>query len=229
MERFVGYSDKRVREDLPPRDVWLHNPNHKLLETPVDERGLVDFPQLVSLIKGTVEPGYQWPSPYNDRHHLQWPRRFYPEVHEADITNPFEFRNLGIGVVRVPRYFHNWVHLITEPPKVPSDEVMRYRVDAQRVALSLFNRVRDIRVEGRELHLGKSALNDYLLEQLEPRFDKIVKKIEIAKRQPREFYAVNYDEVPVNGPADIVVLADRIARESVYRSAVRDIRVPIVA
>ena len=224
----MGYSDDKVRGDIPPPEVWKHNPK-RTIETPVDSRGLVDFPGLISLIKSTVEPHYTWESPFNDRHHLQWPRRFYPDIDNENTPNPYEFRHLGIGLVRVPRYFHNWVHLITQPPPIPSQEVMAYRIDAQRVALNLFEQVREVSHEGRVQHLTGIALREYLLEQLERRFDDFAEQIEVAKSQPEEFQVIRYDNFPLEEPKDMVVIAHTLARNAIYRSAVRDIRKPVAA
>lgn len=228
MSRIVGYSERTVREDLPPRDVWTHNPMH-LIETPIDDRGLVDFGELISVIKGTVDPSYTWDSPFNDRHHLQWPRRFYSDDQSGTGPNPAEFRHLGIGVVRVPRYFHNWVHLITVPPPVPSKEVMQYRIDAQRVALNLFEQVREVNHEGRRKSLTGVALQAYLLDQLERRFDDFARQVDDAKRQPRDFHVIRYDDYPLEGPKDIVLIAHTLARDAIYRSAVKEIRKPLAA
>lgn len=224
----MGFKEKRVRDDIPPPDVWLINPKRDLIPTPLDERGIVDLPELISDIKKTVDSNYDWPSPFNDKHHLQWPRRWYPDIeYKRDCPNPYEFRHLGIGVVRVPRYFHNWTHLITEPPPPPSEEVMTYRIEAQRVAVSLFRSVTDIKREGRDLNLSGVALNDYVLSKLEHRFEDYVKRVEIAKKQPKEFHVVEYDRIPLTGPEDVLTLTDRLAKGALYRSAVRIVREPL--
>lgn len=61
-----------VRDRLPPREVWLHDPARDgKLPTPVDEHGLVDLDQLVDLGKRTVDLRFDWQSRENDIHHLQ--------------------------------------------------------------------------------------------------------------------------------------------------------------
>ena len=228
MERFVGFHEGRVRKDLPPPDVWLYNPRDTPLETPVDSRGLVDFKELIRLIKSTVDSSYDWDSPFNDKHHLQWPRRFYPGQHHKG-PDPAEFRDLGIGIVRVPRYFHNWTHIITEPPTPPKPEIMQYRIDAQRVALSLFESVKFVKQEGRVRLLSGQALRDYMLGELELRFDEFSENLDDAKSQPVEFYPIDYDSLELKEPFDMVNIADKIAKEAIYRSAVRIVKEPLAA
>ncbi|CAN5675794.1 hypothetical protein BH23PAT2_BH23PAT2_07540 [soil metagenome] len=48
---------------LPPRDVWLINPEDPLqkVETPTDFRGLIDIPGLIESVKETINPEYSWP------------------------------------------------------------------------------------------------------------------------------------------------------------------------
>jgi len=221
--RFVGFNAKNPqRTDIPPPEVWLRNPGLQQLETPLDDRGLVDFEALVKLVRGTVDPAYDWSSPFNDRHHLQWPRRFYVDAPD-DKPNPAEFRHLGIGMVRVPRLFHNWTHLITEPPAMPSFEVMQYRIDAQRVAVSLFEKVREIKRSSRARDLGQEAYRAFLTEQLYRGFDDFSHQFEIARHQPVEFQPVDYGDLELNDPADMVNIADIVAKKAIYRCAVRDI------
>src|SRR5215216_6283145 len=110
---------------LPPPDVWLHNPyKSDLIPTPVDERGLVDLRELIKVMKATVAPEYDWRSPFTDDHHLQWPNRWYESIPDSEY-NPQRFRGLMISRADTPRVFHVWTHLITEPPPVPDDDIMR--------------------------------------------------------------------------------------------------------
>ena len=228
-QRFVGFSSKnQQRTDIPPPEVWLHNPNRPLLETPLDNRGLVDFETLVHLVRGTVDPAYDWSSPLNDRHHLQWPRRFYVDA-IGSKPNPAEFRHLSIGMVRVPRYFHNWTHLITEPPAMPSFEVMQYRIDAQRVAVSLFERVLNIKREARSLSLGQEAYKVFIADRLSQKFDDFSRVLNVATSQPIEFQPIDYSAIELKKPVDMIRLADKLAKKAIYRCAVRDICEPVAA
>lgn len=126
----------------PPRDAWLIAPCNRLekLPTPIDERGLVLIPDLIAAVDELVDPSFTWPltNPPPDIHHAYWEAAWYPKVSRASIINPRYFRELPVHKVRVPRMFHNWLHLVTIPPKRPSIEVMAYRVEAFRVARQLF-------------------------------------------------------------------------------------------
>ena len=223
MERFVGYSERRVRKDLPPREVWHHDPK-QLIDTPLDERGLVDLSALISVIKSTVDSDYEWPSPFNDRHHVYWPRRFYPRNDGAGL-DLYEFDNLGINKVKLPRHFHNWLHLITLPPPMPSLEVMQYRIEAQRVAVSLFKGVVDLKRQAKELSLHGDVFDGYIEEMLENEFEYFQELIDIGRSQPKEFQPINYDSVELRETRDIINLSKLIGRKAIYLSAVRQVRV----
>jgi hypothetical protein len=59
-------------ESLPPPDAWLIDPRQEKIETPLDERNLIDIPKLIGAIKLTVDPSYQWGGEL-DVHHFYWP------------------------------------------------------------------------------------------------------------------------------------------------------------
>lgn len=81
-------ASKYMRDGLPPRDVWLHDPKKDgLLETPLNNRGLVDLDALVAGVKSTVDPSYDWTSTFNDVHHLQWYEARYPNVADENGVN----------------------------------------------------------------------------------------------------------------------------------------------
>jgi hypothetical protein len=128
---------------LPPRDVWLLDPERERIATPTDERGLVVVPSLIAAVRKTIRPEYRWTAPY-DIHHFQWPDAWYPYYPGIDRANPHQFRELSIHKGLVPREFHNWLHRITIPPPVPSHEVMFYRVEAWDVARALFGEVQGV-------------------------------------------------------------------------------------
>ena len=138
MEKAI-HAPMPMRDGLPPQDVWLYNPRTKgKLETPIDERGLVDLDQLVAMTRQTIDSNYSWTSTFNDIHHLQWYETMYPNhSNDEDGLNLHDFRELINRKAYVPRVFHNWIHSITLPPPVPSREVMQYCIDSQRVAISL--------------------------------------------------------------------------------------------
>lgn len=109
---------------LPPRNTWIKNPEIHKIRTPTDERGLIDVPQLIEDVKGTVSANYEWDS-RSDCHHLYWPGSKYPFSAENDgLTKPPAFRELPIHKTMLSREFHNWLHRITLPPDMPSKNVM---------------------------------------------------------------------------------------------------------
>ena len=211
---------------LPPRELWLFDPTQEkeLLPTPIDERGLVDTMGLIALMKSTVAPGYEWDSPFTDVHHLQWPNRWYKEM-ESQETSPDVFRNLAISKVRVPRVFHNWVHKTTEPPEMPSEEVMEYRIEAQRVALSLFREVKIPKSIARRRGFDDEGLERLLVQ----RFDAFSNVFEQAKQSPREFQLLDYNQYELRGVDDMVLIGTKLGRFAVTESATNRVRRPIAA
>lgn len=211
---------------LPPRELWLFNPieERELLPTPLDNRGLVDMMGLIALMKSTVEQGYDWKSSFTDEHHLQWPDRWYERSMTADMS-PHVFRNLAISKVRVPRVFHNWVHRITEPPPLPSEEVMHYRIDAQRVAVELFREVKNSKTAARRRRLGEDGLEELLIQ----RFDSFALKFEHAKQAPREFQLLDYDHYALNDTSDMVRIGTKLGRFAVTASATNRVKRAVAA
>ncbi len=144
----AGQSLTAVRQEssgavwLPPQQYQL--PPTELLPTPTDERGLILIPELLESVKSTVDPEYQWPlSRRNEStHHFYWPEAAYP--YYPDRFSPGTFRNLSIHKAELPRAFENWLHIVTESPPLPSEEVMQYRVEAWQVATNLFKSVRRV-------------------------------------------------------------------------------------
>lgn len=128
---------------LPHPDYWEINPAKEKIPTPVDERGLIDVPQLIDAVKETVSPGYVWASKLSI-HHLYWPEADYPysRLGEGAVTAR-TFRNLPIHKALVPRIFENWLHKVTIPSEVPNREVMLHRVQSWNVAKDLFANARD--------------------------------------------------------------------------------------
>jgi len=135
LPRYEGY------DSLPPREHWLVDILDTQLETPVDERGLVDPHQLVELVKSTISPEYEWPNRLST-HHLYWKGYWYG-FPSAGLQAE-SFRELPIHRILVPRVFENVLHKVTVPPDVPSEEVMEHRIESWSVAKSLFKSVRTV-------------------------------------------------------------------------------------
>lgn len=129
-------------ETLPPPDARLHDPRRDgYIPTPVNDLGLVDIPRLINTVKETVDPGYEWPTGLSV-HHFYWPMHLYPHTTGDDHCSPATFRQIPVHKGLVLRTFENWLHAITEPPAMPDQEVMDYRVEAWLVARDLFRTAR---------------------------------------------------------------------------------------
>lgn len=188
-------------ENLPPENMRLLRPNERI-ETILDNRGLVDLRATVEAVKATVRPEYNFvaASGFPDDHHLQWPRKWYA----ADSSGGgviAEFDDLAISKARLPRVFHNWLHHVTVPPPIPSLEVMQYRVEAQRVALSLLSTVRNSKRRARaqkRQNMSEVLINDNLIQFVE----EFVYKVEQAAEIPPEFQLVPLEEFRAVETAD---------------------------
>lgn len=191
-----GMSGARTISHLPPRDVWLHDPSRRnKIPTPIDEHrgGVVDAEQLIKIGLESIDPSYDWLTPYyesqrkplNDIHHLQWPKRDYYDP-DGDTTAR-DFRNLQINLLNTPRVFHNWLHLLTEPAKVPEYEVMQHYIEAQRVVVKLF---REAQIGKRILRMPYMADKD-IEQHLIRRFDSFNETVEIGRALPPEYQLVD--------------------------------------
>ena len=121
------------------------------LETPIDGRGLIDTTQHVDLVKQTLSSRIDWKNHATNMHHFYWPARDYADTSEDPTSLESTFRNLPIHKGIMPVQFHNWLHRISEPPELPSKEVMEYRVEAWGVAARLFDAVRSYKRKTRSL------------------------------------------------------------------------------
>jgi hypothetical protein len=194
---------------FPPRDMWKHDPEKDpRIETRLDKLGLVDPQKLIIDIKASVDPSYQWESPFNDIHHLQWWSGRYPALPDADV-NPNEFRNLAVSKLIVPRVFHNWLHRITEPPPVPDEEVMRCRIEAQEAAFALFKSIRGSKMLLRNKQIGKHALQQQLIRH----FDEFTTGLERAQSIPSEFQLIdNIRDFQPRNTYDLFQIAPQIGK-----------------
>jgi hypothetical protein len=165
-------------------------------------------------MKTTVEPDYDWHSTFVDIHHLQWPDRWYKRTSDSEWS-PHIFRNLAISKLQVPRVFHNWVHRTTEPPEMPSEEVMRYRIEAQRIALSLFREVKHAKTANRRLGMDEEALSLRLTE----RFDAFASIFEQAKQMPSEFQLLPFENFQLRTTEDMNRIGTKLGRFAVVSSA----------
>ncbi len=157
--------------------------------TPLTDIGLVDRTKLMKLVRGTLTSAYKWPSDMDDEHHLQWPRRKY--THRPDATvNPYEFRNLPLNKMYWPRMFHNWAHRVTEPPPVPSDDVMYYTTQAQGAIDALSRAVQIAKMLTRNCDISQASRESRVNEL----FDEYSQTIEGFRQLPSEFHFINLEK-----------------------------------
>jgi hypothetical protein len=135
LPRETGY------EALPPREYWLEDIKKLKIESPVDERGIVDPRTVVEIGKSLIDPEFAWPSNLSI-HHLYWERWWYglPSAGSQALS----FRELPIHKILVPRVFENLLHKVMVPPGIPSQEVMEKRIESWGIAKSLFKSVRNV-------------------------------------------------------------------------------------
>lgn len=214
------------RDRLPPEEVRLYNPRQSgLIETPLDERGLVDVNALVRVAKETVASTFSWTSRENDIHHLQWSGRYYDVASAFVETDTKVFRNLVNRKVFVPRLFHNWIHAITAPPPVPSAEVMQYSIDAQRVAMSL------ARTAGLAMKLtrtrGISELK--LRNRLDEEFINYNLFVENAREVPHEFSLLIIEEIEARSVEEMLQMNKRLGRLAVDRIPIIERQIRLAA
>ncbi len=215
-----------ARDSLPPLDVRQYDVRKQgRLETPLDERGLVDLSELVALAKATVDPSYDWTSRENDVHHLQWAERHYDIASAFVDADTKVFRNLVNRKVYVPRVFHNWVHHITEPSPVPSSEVMQYSIDAQRVALSLS------RTAGLAMKLTRRAgITELQLQRrLDEEFINYNLYIENAREVPREFSLLAIEQLEARNVDEMLLANKRLGRLALDRIPIVERQIRLAA
>lgn len=197
---------------LPPPEVrlWDKEKDEKL-PTPLDNNGLADLDKLVVIGKKMVIEGHDWTSPFNDIHHLQWPGVGYGD--ETAST----FRELVQRKAYIPRVFHNWLHHITLPPPLPSEEVMRHTIQAERTARAIASTaqlaVRLTRIPGIPEHK--------LLERLEQEFDNYVLYVENAREVPTEFQLLQLNEVEANSVDEMLAANRRLGKLAINHIPMR--------
>jgi hypothetical protein len=121
---------------MPPFDARLVARGEKI-PTAVDKHGLVDFLKLISDVKATVDPTYQWSSELSV-HHFLWPEVWCPYIpYVSSPHNPAYFRNLPINKGEVSREFENWTHEVTEPAAPPEAEIMQHVTEGWQIGINL--------------------------------------------------------------------------------------------
>lgn len=201
------HSENQFHCNIPPEEVRLFRPSQdNLVETPLDHRGIVDLEELIKLVKSTVISDYNWPSSLNDVHHLQWHASLYSTHTHPVIAS--EFRNLVNRKAYVPRNFHNWIHRITVPPPLPSVEVMHHSIEAQRVALSLFETASRAQRLVRSKKMGEAALRI----KLENAFEYYNGYLDNAREVPQEFSLIKVEDLEVESIGDMLTASTTLGR-----------------
>lgn len=135
---------------LPAEDFRLVG-NNFMIQTPTDDRGLVEIAEHIKLVKMTLSPGINWNYQSSNIHHFYWPAHLYNKANDNVQTQEIIFRNLPIHKGLLPIQFHNWMHRISEPPILPKPEVIEYRNESWFVANKLFQAVRKYKRQDRSL------------------------------------------------------------------------------
>lgn len=141
--------------------------NQTKIETPLDKNGLVDHTRLAAAIILNTPDVHRWNKDKRIRkHHYQWPNEWYPYETDAP-ANPGVFVNLPINQEKLPLSFERRIHHATLPPPVPDYEVMRYSIEADRAAHSLFWAAREIIQWQRKVRRRRlfNASHDYVLRK----------------------------------------------------------------
>lgn len=132
------HGDVAGEPGLPDPDAWKINPYKDKIETPIDERGLVKYDELISTLKQTLEPDYEFANELS-LDHIYYDAEWYHSAFAPDCAP--RFRELSVHKAIVPRVFENWKHLVMLPPDVPSEEVMELRIESWNVATKLFESI----------------------------------------------------------------------------------------
>lgn len=212
------------RLNLPPLEVRLFNTEtDDMIETPLDERGLVDLDALVAVVKGTVVPEFNWASNQNTEHHLQWYERLYKEHDNPSLA--VSFRGLSNRRAYIPKMFHNWTHRITLPPPVPSEDAMFYSVEAQRVAIFLSRTASDA------LRLTRSKkFNDRTLQdKLDSAFEQYHIYLDNAREVPREFSLLKIEELEAKSVEEMLSFNRMLGRLAISHVPLRARAIQAVA
>ncbi len=193
---------------FPPSEMQLWNIDKQgRIETPLDSNGMVDLDALVHLGKITVTTGYDWTSPLNDVHHLQWPAVRYSEENIGSEIGRI-FRDLVGRKTFIPRRFHNWIHHITVEPPVPSSEVMHHSVVAERTARNIAMTAQLALRLTRMPRIPEAKL----VQRLEEEFDNYSLYVENAREVPEEFQLLTLAEVEARDVGEMLGLGKHLGK-----------------
>ncbi len=196
---------------LPPMEFW-RDPTIKKnsIETPLDARNLVDLDGVLKVVDDFISPDFNWASPMNDIHHLQWSvsTQLPDSFTQTDYYVLLQFRGLVNRMMKTGRVRHNMVHWLMAPPPIPDVEVMQNCIDAQRVAVSLS---RTASLATRLTRISAIKQRD-LDQRLEEEFFNYNLYMENARTVPEEFSLLRLEELEVRSPEDLLVVNKELGR-----------------
>ena len=174
-------------------------------ETPLDERGFVDYGQLLGQIDKLVEDrDFRWPNRNYDVHHLQWESGAYDPMYFEDFDDssvPSEFREIPFHKLYIPRQLHNLIHRVTLPPPVPEFETMQRRVDAYKLAKRLFETA-SISIEIQETERRAIRLPNSGTRVLDPKKRRVIER-EVLVDRYKEFTSKYYNQLSEVAKSDL--------------------------
>lgn len=217
----IGYNKIIDRSpNIPPPDVWRFIPGKdEPISTPLDERGLVNVDALIATVNETVDPDYMWqPHQATNIHHLYWEQNRYPNTPDKEV-NPEEFRSSSINQIVIPRVFHNWLHIVTRPPDVPSEEVMGYRIEAYRVVKKLLKSAR----QSVDLTRARYISDERLQRGSQYHLWQFLLELEEARKLPREFHPIDFSILNPSTPEELHFLARALGKAAAKANHTRDI------
>jgi hypothetical protein len=222
---------------LPPIDARLFNPGERI-PTPQDPvTGLVDLRQLVRDVDGLIDPNWEWgqPAGFNVHHSAHPWDEYQDEAFENSHASPQDFRNLPINKAIMSASFHVFLHMVTERPYKPPDEIMKFHVDHWNTIAALHTAAYGVvytrRLErGRMRSVESGAIelkpefngedlnaNEYFAEQLERKFGAIALYLEKLAEVPPEFRI--FDVQPDDPIEEIAMAIRRRTSKFVKKSA----------
>jgi hypothetical protein len=133
----------------------------------------------------------------------------YPDLPDV-YANPHEFRCLQINRIDSPRIFHNWLHRITEEPKMPDEEVMYLCIQRERALGALA-----LHISSAKWLMTKSGLPPRSVEeQVNQRVDNFITDLETFRTLPPEFRIEKIASYRVDGLEDMLRLERTLGRRA---------------
>jgi len=221
-------------DGLPPRECWTvdpFGPDFQPIETPVDDRGLVDETALIRDVCTFIIPSFLWPD-NPSYHHKGWKHEWYAQLEaESDGVIPaLQFCELPSQGIYTPRMFHTLIHKVTRPPLMPSPDVMRHQIAAWRVAHNLLSSIEKTeKAEYRSsVELAKpdnstqreADIRAYQEDKFLRHFKGRLAHLDVLERVPKDHWLFN----PNDDPRTILRTIQAIRAKSYRRMGSIDVR-----